>query len=418
MKKMICLMVMILAVAFSSATIAAERKMLTIGVSGTYSGGFASVGKSVSDGESDYLKWLESRGGMEYIRPDGGTEQVGLRVIVEDNRYNPAKSMSVYESLKAKGANMIIGFGSTPGQVCAESASKDRIPYLSWYAYATPLGYRSRPQYYWTFLPTIAESATPMIKWFVREKWKGPGKARIGIMAADVPSWRILGKPGMMDGYIRSIGGELGGIEFIPLVSPDLSAVIAKLLMEKQVNSLILIGTSSHTVVLAKNMKQMGIDLQKITVICNISAWDETLFQSAPEDIEGLYGEIHTVLPDEDVPGMQWVREVAALAGRKPEEMVVNYISGVIGSMILETAVRNALEKHGYEKVARSGEYIREEIHTFKTFDPAGLSAPVGVLHPDQPYFYNYAKIVRASKGKFTEAGKWISIDRIQGSME
>ncbi|QTA80058.1 Periplasmic binding protein domain-containing protein [Desulfonema limicola] len=257
-----------------------------------------------------------------------------------------------------------------------------------------------------------------MIKWFVKEKWQGSGTPRIGIMAADVPSWRILSKPGMMDNYIRSVGGELAGIEFIPLVTPDLSTTIGKLVMGKKANALILIGTSSQTVVLAKSMKQMGIDPQKTTVLCNISAWDETLFKSVPLEIEGFYGEVHTVLPDENAPGMARVREVAALAGRTSEEIVVNYINGVIGSMVLETAVRNALEKHGYEKVAGSGEYIRNEIHTLKPFDPLGLTAPVGVLHPDQPYFYNHARIVKASKGKFIEAGKWISIDRIQGSME
>ncbi|QTA80059.1 Periplasmic binding protein domain-containing protein [Desulfonema limicola] len=134
---------------------------MTIGVSGTYSGGFASVGKSVSDGESDYLKWLGYNGGIEYKAPDGKIKKAGIRVIVEDNEYKPAKAAIVYETFKAKGINIITGFGSTPGQVCAENASKDHIPYLSWYAYATPLGYRPKPQYYCTGLTDIAEMATP-----------------------------------------------------------------------------------------------------------------------------------------------------------------------------------------------------------------------------------------------------------------
>ncbi|OQX26387.1 MAG: hypothetical protein BWK80_10725 [Desulfobacteraceae bacterium IS3] len=402
---------------FSSA--AAEEKILTIGISGTYSGGFASVGKSVSDGETDYLKWLGTDRGIEYKDPvSGKTEKAGINVIIEDNAYNPAKAASVYESFKMKRVNMIFGFGSTPGQVCAANASQDRIPYLSWYAYATPLGYKPKPQYYWTFLPTIAESATPMIKWFVKEKWQGPGTPKIGIMAADVPSWRVLGKPKMMDSYIRSLGGELSGIEFIPPVTPDLSMTVGKLVLEKGVNALILIGNSSQTVVLAKNLKQMGIDTAKITVLCNISAWDESLFKSIPHEVEGLYGEVHTVLPEENVPGMQKVREAAKKAGRGTEQIVVNYINGVIGAMVLEHAVRNALEKHGYEKVAQSGEFIRDELQNFKSFDPFGLTAPIAVLYQDQPYFYNHARIVRAENGRFKAESQWIQLDRIPGSLE
>ncbi len=413
-KKLTGLCAVILIGVFSSA--AAEEKILTIGISGTYSGGFASVGKSVCDGEADYLKWL---GSIEYKDPvSGKTEKTGINVLIEDNAYNPAKAASVYESFKMKRVNMIFGFGSTPGQVCAANASQDRIPYLSWYAYATPLGYKPKPQYYWTFLPTIAESATPMILWFIKEKWHGPGTPKIGIMAADVPSWRVLGKPKMMDSYIRSIGGELSGIEFIPPVTPDLSMTVGKLVLEKGVNALILIGNSSQTVVLAKNLKQMGIDTSKITVLCNISAWDESLFKSVPHEVEGLYGEVHTVLPEENVPGMQKVREAAKKAGRGTEQIVVNYINGVIGAMVLEQAVRNALEKHGYEKTAQSGEFIREELQNFKSFDPFGLTAPLAVLHQDQPYFYNHARIVRAEKGRFKAESQWIPLDRIPGSLE
>lgn len=420
MIRQIFILFFLLPVLFSPASGAGAEKTLTIGVSGVYSGGFASVGKSVSDGISDYLRWISEQGGIAWKDPESGAlEKVQLRVLIEDNRYNPAEAIRVYNLFRSEGADAIIGFGSTPGQVCAASASEDRLPYLSWYAYATPMGYKPKPQYYWTLLPTAPESATPMIKWFVKEKWQKPDRPpKVAIMAADVPSWRIMGKPGLLDVYIRSLGGVSVGIEFIPLVTPDLTAVIAKLLFEKEADALILVGTSSQTVVLAKDLARMGIDREKTTVICSISSWDESLFKSIPKAIDGLYGEVHTISPKADTAGMKKVREIAQWAGRRPDEVVINYITGRIGAMVLERAVINALEKHGYEKVAASGEYLRDEIHTLSPFDPLGLSAPVGVLYPDQPFFYNNARMVRAEKGKFTEQSGWISVDRIPGSME
>jgi len=402
-----------------AAPAAAAEKVLTIGVSGTYTGGFASVGKDVGDGMTDYLNHLAAQGGIVYKDPARGKdERVALRIFTEDNHYNVSKAVIAYQKLKAGGANVIIGFGSTPGEACAALASRDRLPYLSWYSYASPAGYRPKPQYYWSFLSTIAESATPMIKWFVKQKWQGPGKAKIGIMAAEVPSWKVLGKPGMMDAYIQNSGGELAGIEFIPLGSTDMSAPLTKLLSQQKADCLILIGTTAQTVVLAKDLKRMGVDLEKITVVCSLSAWDESLFKSIPNEVEGLYGEVHAVSPDTDIPGMDLVKKVAKASGRDTEAVVMNYTNGFLGAFVLETAIRRALEKKGYEKVAASGEAIQEELNSFAAADPLGLAPAIETKYADQPYFMNNARIVRAQNGRFRGAGDWIPIDRIRESLE
>jgi len=149
---------------------------------------------------------------------------VNFKVLIEDNQYNASKSVEIYNKFKAQGVNVIIGFGSTPGEACSANASKDQLPYFSWYSYASPSGYKPKPQYYWSLLPTIAESVTPMIKWFVTKKKQETGTPKLGIIAANVPSWQILRKPGLMDGYVESVGGKLVGIEMIPLAATDYSA--------------------------------------------------------------------------------------------------------------------------------------------------------------------------------------------------
>ncbi len=398
---------------------AADEKILTIGVSGTYSGGFAAVGKQVGDGMTDYLGYLADQGGIAYTDPAGGkNEKAPIRVCIEDNRYDTASAVRAYMKLKDCGANVIIGFGSTPGEVCAALASQDRFPYLSWYSYASPIAYWPRPQYYWSFLPSIAESATPMIKWFLTQKWEGQRKVKIGILAADLPSWRVLGKPGLMDGYIRKQGGEPVGIEFIPLDAADLSAPIAKLVFHQKADCLILIGASSQTAVLANNLRRLGIDPEKITVVCSLSAWDESLFSSGPREVEGLYGEVHAVSPDADALGMEMVKAAAKWAGRDCEKITMNYINGFMGAFVLETAIRRTLEKHGYETTVKSGGPIRYELHSFRSAEPLGLIPDIEVRHADEPYFINYARIVRATNGRFEDAGDWIPIDRISGSLE
>ncbi|MGE0087800.1 MAG: ABC transporter substrate-binding protein [Desulfococcaceae bacterium] len=373
---------------------AADEKIITIGVSGTYSGGFAAVGKNVGDGMTDYFSYLVNQGGIAYKDPvSGKNEKMPIRIHIEDNHYNMNRAVTAYRELRAKGANVIIGFGSTPGEICASLASQDRFPYLAWYSYASPIAYWPRPQYYWSFLPAVSESATPIIKWFVTQKWQGKGKPKIGILAADLPSWRVLGKPGLMDGYIRSQGGESAGIEFVPLETGDMIAPIAKLLFHQKADCLVFIGASSQTPVLVKDMKRLGTDPEKITVICSLSAWDESLFSSVPQEIEGIYGEVHAVSPDTDTPGIRMVKTAAKAAGRDPEKIVMNYINGFMGAFVLETAIRRALEKHGYETVVRSGSAIRDELHSFGSADPMGLAPAIEVRHTEQPYFINYCLV-------------------------
>jgi len=397
----------------------ASGKSLTVAVSATYTGGFAAIGKYVSDGEIDYLNWIASRGGIEYKDPASGKkEMAAIKVIWEDNQYDVTKSVTAYKRFKARKANVITGFGSTPGEACAASASRDMLPYLSWYSYASPAGYKPKPQYYWTLLPTICESITPMIKWFIKEKWQGPGTPRIGLMSADLPSWRVLGKTGLMDSYVKSVGGELAGIEFIPLMATDLSIPITRLVTDKKVDGIVFTGALSQTVVLAKDLQRLAIDLKKTTVICNASAWDESLFKSIPKEVEGLYGEVFAVSSEENVPGMKKVKEVAKWAGRKPEEVTINYTNGFVGSLVLEAGIKRALEKKGYENVIKSGEAIRDELHNFKALDIGGIAPTVAVLHPDEPYFINYSRMVEAKGNKFSIVGAWTLIDRIKGAIE
>lgn len=396
----------------------AAGKTLTIGISATYTGFAAGTG-SVSDGEIDYLKWLASRGGIEYKDPKTGKmERVGLKILWEDNQYNVAKSVAIYKRFRARGANLITGIGSTPGEACAPSASRNKLPYLSWYAYASPAGHKPKPQYYWTCAATICEAITPMIKWVIKDKLKGVEKPRIGIMAMNVPSWRVLAKPGLMDLYIKKLGGELAGIEFMPPLTTDLSLPITRLIKDKKADAIVHVGVISHTVVLAKDLQRLGIDTKKIPIVCNLSSWDETLFKSIPEEMEGMYGEALTVLPEEDTPGVKKAKMVARWAGRKPGAVNLNYLSGLVGSMLIEEAFKRVLAKAGYEAVARSGQLLRDELQTFKEFDTGGIAPSVGVMHTVEPFFLNKAHVIQARGGKFHKVSDWYTVDIIEGAIK
>jgi branched-chain amino acid transport system substrate-binding protein len=395
----------------------AGKKQIIVGLSATYTGGMAAIGKHVSDGMVDLLRYIGAHGGIEYKDPQSGKkEKADLKVLWEDNQYNVAKAVSAYKSFKARGAHMILGFGSTPGEACAASASRDKVPYLTWYGYASPAGYAPKPQYYWAVLPSVGESATAMIKWFVKEKWKGDRKPRIGLMATNIPSWRVLAKKGLMDKYIESAGAELAGIEFTPVIVTDLSIPINRLVKDNKADCILHMGILSDTVVLAKDIKRLAIDTKKVTIINNLSAWDESLFKSIPQEVEGLYGELFTAT--KGCAGLKRAKTVAKWAGRKESEITANYLNGFMGSWVVEVALKRALEKSGYEAVTKDGLAIKKTLETLKCHDYGGLAPELEVKFLEKPFFYNYDRVVEARGGKFVEAGKWTVIEPIKGALK
>jgi hypothetical protein len=180
MGKKIAFFLLVASIWALTLTEANAQRTLSIGCSLTYIGGGTS-GRSVSDGVLDYLNWMASHGGIEYKDPvSGKNEKVALKITWEDNAWDITKAITVYKRLKARGVNMIFGIGSGPGEACAATASRDKLPYLCAYGTASPAGYKPKPQYYFCFQPTIGEVETPPIKWFIKQKWEVIGPQELG----------------------------------------------------------------------------------------------------------------------------------------------------------------------------------------------------------------------------------------------
>lgn len=394
------------------------QKTLPIGVSAVYTGALGAIGKSSSNGILDHIRWIASQGGIKYKDAKSGQiEQVATDVYWEDNQYDVAKSVSAYKRLKAFGVKAIASVGSSPGEACAPSASRDKLPYFSSYAVASPAGYAPKPQYYWASHPTVAELIAGPLKWLVQEKLRGIDRPKVGLIVIDQPSSRPLANPGLMDSYVASIGGELIGIEWAPVLLTDSSVQLTRLVSGKGAQGIAFAGTLDQMVVISKDMRRLGIDPAKVPLVASCTAWDESLLQF--KEVEGMYGQVVTALPDEDVPGMKLLKEVATWANRPPQEINTVYIQGYCGALVLTEAIKRALEKDGYDSVMASGDSIRQQMATFQPVDSGGLMPDLGVKYPDiEPFFCNGNVITQAQGGKFVKVSNWVPFDLIKGAIE
>jgi hypothetical protein len=315
--------------------IQAAEKAIPVGLSLVYSGSGAATGSSVSNGLLDHLMWINNQEGIEYRDPKTGKmERIKMKIIWEDNAYTPSKAVSIYKRFKAAGVKVILIFGSPTGEAISASLSRDRIPGIAMYAYASPAGYRPKPLYYASSAGTTVESFATMVKWFM-STWKGSSPPRIGLISADIPSWRILGDPEGAKAQVERLGGKWVGMEWVPLISTDSSVQISRFL-QKGIDTICSYGGVPNTIILAKDLTRLNVDVKKIKVVCNSSSWNESLLQAIPREGEGLYGEISGASVTEDVPGVRLAKEVAKWRGRKPGEVNNTYLPGFTWGYILK----------------------------------------------------------------------------------
>ncbi len=389
----------------------AAEKAIPVGLSLVYSGTGAATGSSVSNGLLDHLMWINHQGGIEYREPKTGkTERIKMKILWEDNAYTPSKAVSIYKRFKAAGVKVILIFGSPTGEAISASLSRDRIPGIAMYAYASPAGYRPQPLYYASSSGTTIESFATMVKWFM-STWKESRPPKIGLISADIPSWRILGDPEGAKAQVERLGGTWVGMEWVPMISTDNSVQISRLL-QKGIDTICSYGGIPNTIVLAKDLARLNVDVKKMKVICNSSSWNESLLQAIPREGEGLFGEISGAFATEDVPGVRLAKEVAKWRGRKPEEVNNTYLPGFTWGFILQAGLRSALEKTGADQVTPTD--IRDALFSLKDVDTQGLDQKVTVTDPSFPTFSNHSRYTIMENGRFRIISDWVNAEKVQ----
>ncbi len=394
--------------------IAAQDKSIKIGLSLSYTGAGSEHGHVFGNGGRDRLLWLnEKEGGITYRDPKTGkNDQVKINVVWEDNAYDPSKSLASYKRFRAAGVKLISGYGSSCGEVMAGSASVDKIPIMFIYTYPSPAGYSPKPQFYASGLGTITEDYMAPAKWFI-SKWKENRRPRLGALVLNIPSWRIFADPNGVRAHVTELGGEFVGEEWLPIVCTDSSIEVRRLVEEKKADFIMLFGMMPHANVVAKDMARLGVNLNKVTVVFNASAIQDTFAKNLPKESEGIYGTNYFSLPYEtDVPGVKTVWKIATWRGRDSSDVTKAYIEGYACSRILEIGLKASLEKVGFDALTTTD--IRDSFFSLKDLTLDGLIPSITMRDPSFPGYVYWMRLARCSGGNYRVASDWLQIPLIK----
>jgi hypothetical protein len=205
---------LILVVVASLLPISAHaEKVLYVGGTQSLTGPFAEDSAAVLAAIEDYVKYVNETKNLAPWRQEKFPADIKLEVMWRDDELKPAKALSIYEELKAKGMLVARISGSPIALALKDRLWEDGMGATSM---ATGPYYLSPPQSCLTYYPIYTDSCAAIADWF-KANWKEARKPRVAYLTADNAMGRSIEIP-EMKAYLEKIGYEFAGTQYVPLV--------------------------------------------------------------------------------------------------------------------------------------------------------------------------------------------------------
>ena len=400
--------VVIVGCAPQATTPTATAKTITVGILGSLTGPLRSIGEGAVCVQDYYTDLNETEGGIKYKDPKSGKEEVvPVKILMGDHGWDAAKCISLYERFKLQGMQFVFANGSAPTAAIYAAAARDKIPGLQVDTTCDPFIYDLPKPYIAMDGPTLP-AYNPGTLEYMADLWKKAGKTtkpKIGFLAADVATRRVMDKPelGMADHATRLLADKLDylGVSFVPIAPVDTKAELTKFI-EKNVDILMVEhwGSGACRVIIndavTLGMHKKGIWLNIMWLPSDVPLAEPKLFEEYNQSSlvqacsHGWNGNESAEIQAK-IPGLKKAFDICAKYhnGQKPEERAAwYYIYGVEYGMLAKQAIKSALEKTGYAGLTT--EEIRDQIFAIDPIETGGLLptySPVPGLWSTWPCF-------------------------------
>jgi hypothetical protein len=430
--KVVSVIVMVLAVVLvgcaPKAAPAAPGKTITIGILGSLTGPLRSIGEGAICVHDYWTELNATQGGIKYKDPQTGKEEVvNVKVLMGDHAWDMAKCVSLYERFKAEGMQLAYANGSAPTAAIYAAAARDHIPGIQVDTTCDPFIYETETKPYLAMDgPTLPAYEPGVVAWHVQE-WKKagkPGKVKIGMLAADVATRRVLDKPEL--GYPQYLSEVLGndldylGTAYMPVAPVDVKGELTQFI-QKGANVVLVEhwGSGACRVLIndaiALEMHKKGINLNIMWLPSDVPLAEPKLF-----DEYNKYARVQACShgwggsePPEIVakyPGLKLAFDLCAKYhdGQKPEQRAGwYYVYGAYYGMVGRDALKQTLEKNGWSGF--STEKLRDTLFGLSPIESGGL---LPTYYPDTEVFITWPclKIVNIQNGHIItdEQSQWM----------
>lgn len=382
------LMVMgVLTTFFLAPLVAQAGEVIKIGAAQPITGRFAFAGTKIHEGLSDYITYVNEKGGI------GGKKLVYL---FEDTEYKVDKAVAIFKRIMAKD-NPLVFYGDSTGlgKAIAPTIKKKYRVFYGSTSFSSELANRSNNPYVFVSGPTYSDMVGILLKYISQKK---PG-ARVAFFYSDtefgkdpIPFGKKMAKQLGLN-LVADLVGKPGAI--------DVTSTVLEL-KRKKADYLIMQGfVLSPIPALLKGCRDMGV---KVVPMATFWGMGKMVLDKLGPLAEGFTGVMPYTYYWYDVPALREMKAFNKKHHPDVKHRTTYYTQGWFTGMIFEEALRRA-DKAGN----LSGEGLSAALASIKNWDVGGLTAPVTFRDNKIPV----AKVWQANVQKkvFEPISDWIYLD-------
>ncbi len=352
------------------------------------------VGVNLCPGSHDYVRLVNSKGGVEGHK---------IKLIEVDHEYKVPPAVEAYERFKKEGAVTVVLYGTPIVYGLTQKVTEDKIPGI------TPGFGRSdatdgiRYPYIFPLMATYWSQATAAVK-FSKDQLGGSLKGKkIAYLFFDNPAGQepipVLKDLAALEGFeLRTFAVPPPGVE--------MGAQALDIAQRYRADFVIahLFGRSPSVSI--KELKRVGYPLRKVVSF---------VWGAAEADIEAAggwgvaegYNAIEFAGVGQDFPVIREIKEMYKKEGKEPpKEMAstVYYNRGIVWVALQIEAIRNALKAKPDGKI--TGADVKVGFEKVKGVTLGGLIPPVE-LTPNDHEGGGWVQVWQAKGGKFVKLTDW-----------
>ena len=394
MRRLLAILIAAAVIGGQAAPVAANHEIV-LGLQCDRTGATQTVGVHLCPGYHDYIKLVNSKGGVEGHK---------LRAIEIDHEYKVPQGMESYERHKKEGAVIIGVYGTPHIYALAQKLTEDRIPGTSPGFGSAAAADGQRYPYIFPIAATYWSQGAAAVK-FAKDQLGGLKGKKIAYLFFDNPAGR---EPiGVLEDIAEREGFQLRTFA-VPPPGVEMGAQVLDIAQRYRADYLIthLFGRSPSVSI--KELKRVGFPLRKVVAM---------VWGSAEADVEAAggwpvaegYNAMQFAGVGSDYPVLNEIRAMYKKEGQEPpKEMnsTVYYNRGVLIAALHVEAVRNALKDKKGGNI--TGEDAKKGFEKISNFTLGGLVPPLKITSTDHEGG-GVVQIFTVKGGKFVKATEWFS---------
>ena len=402
-KIVVCVIMMMVGFLVFSTGVQAAGKTVYVGGTMSLTGPYAEDSAAILAAYEDYVKYVNETKNLAPWRKEKWPSDITIELLWRDDQLQPAKALSIYEELKAKGMLVYRASGSPTALALKDRLMQDGFgaPSMSTGAFLM----QPKPGTILTYYPIYTDDMAAVADWF-KEKWKETRKPRVAYLTADNAMGKSLEIP-QMKAYLEKLGYEFVGIQYVPLVPTSPPTTQLMWLKENKVDLALGIMVNPGSQPTVKEMVRLGMGPNqpyKMTFACGTPSHLPVFAEAMGKLGDGFVVAGGFPPWDEPSPGVKLMTDLQKKYHPNKWVSHSQYMGGFIEAMTQIEALRLAMLKKPLEQL-KPIDVLDNGFYQIKNFDTGGISSTPLTYGPGKIEGVDKVRIDQLENGKVVKRG-------------